>query len=48
MAKEEETVTVDVGLCDMEIGSDERYEQRIENVVDKFEQDFFALAEIGL
>jgi hypothetical protein len=46
MPKEEQTITVNVRFCNVEVCPDERYEYRVEEVVEKFVKDLCTFVEI--
>lgn len=47
VAEEENPVSIDVGLSDVEVAADQGYQDRIKDVVEKLVQNFASLAEIS-
>ena len=48
VAEEKKTISVSIGLGDMEVGANEGDHQRIEDVIDQLEEDFFPFLRIRL
>lgn len=48
MAKEKHAVPVDIRLGDVEVAADEGYQKRIKDIVNKFREDLFSLAQVRL
>lgn len=48
MTEEEDAIPVDIRLSHIEIAADQRDQKRIVHIVEKFEKDLFAFAQVGL